>query len=284
MLLDAIRIWAVIMYIIYSLPVLALAAPHPGFNPLWAIYGLLGGSIIEIFSHMVNDYYDYVYGVDRPGVGTATYRKHPLVEGVSLRRHAAQWLALAAGAITMSLAASFLGRPYTPLFASLGVLLAYAYTGPPFKLKYRGLGHLNLLLGWWLTSSPGVYYMACGELSLQPLLVSLPPILLTIAVLMANNIRDIDTDRAAGVKTLETIIGKKASRALFLLYIAAAYIIQSALSLSLGPTLLLPLLSAPMLAGALKVLREPPPTDADPLVARHTILFSLLSAVGVALR
>lgn len=281
--LEAARVWAVAMYAVYGLPVLILASKSPGFDAVMAVYGLAGGGLIEAWTHLVNDYFDFVHGVDLPGVsGTTVYRKHLLVEGYPRAKLLRLLVVLAGVVLLMAFVAAAVGRPYAVALAAAGLFLGYAYTGPPFTFKYRALGHVNLLAGWWLVNTPALYYMATGSFSAKPLLVSLPGILLVIAVLMGDNIRDLEVDRRAGVRTLEVILGKKPSRILFAVYVASAYAAQLALSLLLGAGMLLPLLSLPLLPSAVKaVMSDPPPPNTDPLVARLTLTFCALESLAL---
>ena len=93
------------------------------------------------------------------------------------------------------------------LLGLIGVPLAYGYTAPPLKLAYRGLGELNVfvLMGPLMVLGGFLVHRAAG--SRVALTASLPIGCLVAAILHANNLRDLDDDRALGKQTLATIVG-----------------------------------------------------------------------------
>lgn len=275
--------FTVLVVLISSLLPLAL-----GYGVSWGLAGLalLGSVLLHAMVNVLNDYFDYRLGLDRPGVGTVEYRPHPIVHGILSPRGTLAY-GLAAGLAGLSLAglAVALGRPLAVPLGLLGALLAYAYSGAPFYMKYRGLGEVGVYLAWGGLIPLGSYYLATGRLDPAPLVALLPLALGIVAVLMANNVRDIESDRASGVRTIQARLGFEASRRLFKATLYAMYPAGFAVAL-LDPILAIaPLLGLATLPRARRVAAmfdsgEAPP-DADPRVAALLQWYSILYLLGV---
>jgi 1,4-dihydroxy-2-naphthoate octaprenyltransferase len=255
----------------------------------WALVGLalVGSVLLHAMVNVLNDYFDYSLGLDRPGVGTVEYRPHPIVHGI-LTPQATLAYGLSVGLAGLALAgvAVALGRPLALLLGGLGALLAYAYSGRPFYMKYRGLGEVGVYLAWGVLIPLGSYYLATGKLSAAPILALLPLAVGIVGVLMANNVRDLESDREAGVKTLQVRLGPEASRRLFKATVYAVYATGFAAAavnplLAIPPALgLLTLPQARRVASMFDHGQAPP--DADPRVAALLQKYSILYLIGLA--
>ncbi len=288
-LLFVTRPWSFIMTVISIALGLTYAFWVQGFvEPIYLVLtllALLGSILLHAAVNVWNDYYDYMYGVDSPRAGTAIYRPHPLVHGLMSPKHV-QLLAVASAVtgIAIGIAIAVAGRWLALLLGGIGLLLAYGYTGPPFKLKYRGLGEITVLITWGPLITGGAYYVARGILDINVMLASLPLGILVAAVLLANNIRDIDADRRANVKTLAVVLGRELSLKLYGSMIALAYVIQTLL-VATGILPVLSLLSLATLPTAIRLIarfREAVPPDADPQTAKLVQQFGIAYIVGIA--
>ena len=255
----------------------------------WALVAvaLAGSILLHAMVNLLNDYYDYTRHVDRPGVGTVEYRPHPIVHGILTPRGTLLY-GLASGMAGLALALlATLSRPYAIVLGGLGFILAYSYSGTPLGLKYKGLGELGVYLAWGILIPVGAYYLASGMLSLYPVAAVLPLALGIVAVLMANNIRDIEDDRKAGVRTIETIMGYRRSTLLFKATIYAVYatgLVVGLLWRELLPGALLGLLTLPQALRVASMFDSgSPPPDADPRVAAMLQRYAVLYMVGLAL-
>jgi len=125
----------------------------------------------------------------------------------------------------------------------------------------------------------GAYYVVAGSLDYRALSASIPIGLLVAAVLLANNVRDVETDARAGVRTLAVILGRPRAVRLYQALLASAYAIQAVLVASgiLPPLTLATLLTLPRAVGLIKLFEKGAPPNADPLTAR------LVQDYGVAL-
>src|SRR5436190_1453489 len=110
-----------------------------------------------------------------------------------------------------------------PFLAAL--VAAILYTGGPWPLGYHGLGDVFVFIFFGLIAVTGTYYVQAGALSGAAIAAAVPVGLLVTAILVVNNVRDIETDRAAGKRTLAVRLGRRASRVQYALLVATAYVV-----------------------------------------------------------
>jgi 1,4-dihydroxy-2-naphthoate octaprenyltransferase len=106
------------------------------------------------------------------------------------------------------------------------ILSAIAYTGGPFPLGYYGLGDLFVFVFFGLASVAGTYYVQAGSVSAAAWWMTIPPGLIITAILVVNNLRDIENDRKAGKHTLAVIIGERGTRIQYLICMIGAYLVM----------------------------------------------------------
>jgi 1,4-dihydroxy-2-naphthoate octaprenyltransferase len=281
----ATRPWSFVMTIMSILFGVLLARYYfPEISWGLSVLALVGSILLHAAVNVWNDYYDYKYGFDNPKAGTAIYRPHPLVLGFMTPGQVMGLATLSAvTGLAIGIAITFLGRPLALLLGSLGALLAFFYTGPPLKYKYRGFGELGVFLAWGPLMVLGAYYVASGVLSWRPVIDSIPLGLLVSAVLLANNIRDIEVDAENGAKTLAVRLGKNKSIKLYNVLIILPYVlIVLYVALKLMPLgSLLVFLSLPQVPSLIKMFERGAPPDADPRTAKLLQNFGLLLLIGV---
>lgn len=233
----------------FSLPVsvlpvvLATAAVRPPDQWNWPVLALsvTGAALLHLAGNLLNDYFDFRSGVDRamhddtgrPGrllvTGQLTPRVYLLEAIVCL---------LAAGTITALLA--WRVGPGVLAFAAAAVVLLYAYTGPPFKLKYRGLGEGVVFVVFGPLLMAGAAWVQTRQLAPLALLLSVPAGLATAALLAGNNWRDRQEDARAGIVTLGRFAGGKVARIVYLVLVTLAATLPAALAATgLAPLALL---------------------------------------------
>ncbi|MCE4627212.1 MAG: UbiA family prenyltransferase, partial [Desulfurococcales archaeon] len=283
----ATRPWSFPMTILVVLTA-TLITPAVGLTINWLllIIAVVGSVLLHAMVNVLNDYFDYKRGIDRPGTGTVEYRPHPILHGI-LTPRGTLTLGIGFGIVGLILAgiAAAMGRPYALTLGVLGFIVAFLYTGPPFPLKYNALGELGVYIAWGVLIPLGSYYLVTGELSIYPVLVALPLSILIVDVLLANNIRDIEADESAGITTLATVLGYKGSTILFKGLIYAAYI-ASFLVVVLNKTLVIaPLLALLTINEASKVAamfdEGKAPPDAYPRTAMVVQKFAILYLAGL---
>ncbi len=281
----AMRPWSFTMSV-FSVSLAAVVAADDGpFS--WPLYliTLIGMVALHAAGNLTNDYFDVKSGLDTAATATYIYRPHPLAEGAIspglVMLQIVVLYALAAG-IGLYLA-SVSGWPVL-VIGLLGVLGGFGYTAPPLKYKHHALGEACVFLMWGPLAVEGAYYVQRGRFSLEALLVSLPLGVLVALVLLANNLRDLETDSRSGVRTLAGTLGFPAGRRLFVGLVALAYLAVTLMSVlgPLSPWSLAVLISLPV---AIKLLREvivEPPADADARTAQLVTAFGGLLIASMA--
>ena len=249
-----------------------------------SILALAGSVLLHAAVNIWNDYFDYRFGVDRPGVGTVLYRVHPIISGV-LEPRVVLLLGFVFSGLAMCIATVllFASRWFAIILGFVGFMLAYGYTGTPFKLKYRGLGEVSVFTAWGPLMVVGGSYVGSGFASLDTILVSIPLGLLVSAVLLANNIRDIESDKNAGVFTLAVRVGVDWSTRLYKAMVLVSYLVVAILVAGglLPFSSLLCFASLPLAIGLVRSFSRGVSVDADPRTARVVVVFGLLYIVSI---
>jgi 1,4-dihydroxy-2-naphthoate octaprenyltransferase len=257
------------------------------FHWLRFVAALIGAIFIQIGTNLANDYSDAKRGADtedRLGPVRVT------ASGLAAPRRVlyATWAAFGIAA----LAGIYLAIEVGPEIIAIGVASIIAgvlYTGGPKPYGYEGLGEVFVFVFFGLVAVNGSYYVQLEQLDTLPILLSLPVGLLSAAILVVNNVRDIDTDRRAGKRTLAVRLGRERTRSLYLAMIVGAYILLPvALLLGDGPALgLLGLLSLPLAAKPLRAVRERTdgPALNGALAGTGALLaaFALLVSIGLVI-
>ena len=263
----------------------ALALADGVFSLVPALAALVGALLIQIGTNLANDYFDYVKGTDVAGrLGPTRVAQSGLISLRDLR----------AGIIVTFLLASLVGLylvsvgGWPILIVGIASLLsAVAYTGGPFPIGYHGLGDLFVFLFFGLTAVCGTYYIQALTITTQATVAAVPIGTLTVAILVVNNLRDIETDRQAGKRTLAVIMGTHATRLEYALLLLVAYAVPLLLWLARwSPAwILLPWLTLPLALRQVRTIyltREGPPLNqALAGTANLDLAFSLLFALGL---
>jgi 1,4-dihydroxy-2-naphthoate polyprenyltransferase len=264
----------------------AVAALDGAFDVWLFLLTLVGAVCVHGATNLINDYFDYKSGVDRPGAPTTLYRPHPLVQGL-ISPQAVLWVSAGLYAIAAIIGLALLALKGAGLlwFILLGAIASFFYTAGPIKYKYLALGELAVFLMWGPVIVGGTYFVQRGSLSPDAVLISVPFGLLVALVLLANNLRDIDYDRSAGIATLGTLLGQQKTRVLYqglilLAYLATALLIALKI---LSPWGLLVFFSAPVAFRLIRTLQREIPNDADARTAQLDTLFGVWLIVGLIL-
>jgi 1,4-dihydroxy-2-naphthoate octaprenyltransferase len=191
---------------------------------------LVGSIFIQIGTNLVNDYSDAKRGadtVDRLGPVRVT------ASGLAAPRSVliATWIAFAF-AVAAGIYLATVAGPVILAVGAVSILAGVLYTAGPRPYGYAGLGEVFVFLFFGLVAVNGSYYVQLEELAWLPFALSVSIGSLATAILVVNNIRDLDTDRRAGKRTLAVRIGRRPARAVY------AGLLVLALSVAL-PTLLI---------------------------------------------
>ncbi len=263
----------------------AFALPHgPTRLPVFAAM-LLASLLIQAATNMFNEYFDYRRGLDNiHSVG---------ISGTIVRDGFAPRTVLAAALITTTVA-FFLGLylciatgwELLPIGFAL-VSVGYFYSGGPYPLSATPFGEIASGLCMGLGIIAVAFYVQTGFVSPQTLLISIPTSILIGAILMANNIRDLDGDARHGRRTLAIILGRGpailALAAMFAL--AGLWVVGLVIAGITGPWTLLALAAAPKAAQAVRgFTRGAAPAELMPAMvatAQTNTVFGLLLALGL---
>jgi 1,4-dihydroxy-2-naphthoate octaprenyltransferase len=167
------------------------------------------------------------------------------------------------------------------------ILAGVLYTGGPRPYGYEGLGELFVFLFFGIVAVAGSYFVQTEELRWEAFALALPVGLLAAAILVVNNIRDIDTDRRAGKRTLAVKLGRQRARRLFGAMVVSSFAVPVALVAALSPWVLLALAALPLVPPLLRTVS----TRSDGVALNEALagtgrllaVFSVLLAVGVLL-
>jgi 1,4-dihydroxy-2-naphthoate octaprenyltransferase len=265
----------------------ALAIDDGKFNPFAFLAALAGAILIQVGTNLSNDYSDARRGADtEERIGPVRVTAGGLVPPRQV---------LAAIYITFGLSVLcgvYLVVVAGPLLLAVGsasILAGVLYTGGPRPYGYEGLGEVFVFLFFGIVAVAGSYYVQVKSLPWQTFVLAVPVGLLAAAILLVNNIRDLETDRRAGKKTLAVRFGRRRARALYATAVWSSFLVAqvSWWAGSLSPWLLLVLLVAPPAVPLVRTVRTR--TDGPALnaaLARTGMLqlaFCVLLAAGVLL-
>ncbi len=266
----------------------ALADPEGHvFHPLRLIAALIGAVFIQIGTNLSNDYSDARRGADTDDrLGPVRVSAGGLVppKRVLIATYVSFAVAVLAGAYLIAVAGWEL-----LLVGAASILAGVLYTGGPRPYGYEGLGELFVFLFFGIVAVAGSFFVQVGHLRWEAFALAVPVGLLATAILVVNNLRDIDTDRRAGKHTLAVRLGRRRTRQLYAAAVYGAYLLAPVTWLFAGltPWLLLPWLTLPVAAPVVRLVRNR--TDGPSLnqaLAKTGILqlaFCVLLAAGLLL-
>jgi 1,4-dihydroxy-2-naphthoate octaprenyltransferase len=253
-------------------------------RPLPAAAALLGALLLQIGANFANDLFDAEKGADGDDrLGPPRALQLGLVSPQRMRFAIACTFA-AATAVGAYLV--FVGGWPIVAIGVASIAAALAYTGGPFAFGYRGLGDIAVFVFFGPVAVAGSYYVQALSVSWPVFWASLPVGALATAILVVNNLRDIDTDARVGKRTLAVRIGARATRIEYagLLVFAFALVPDFWLLGVASAWVMLPLVALP---SALGLARRIAITSDGPILnqaladtARLTLAFSLLFAIG----
>jgi 1,4-dihydroxy-2-naphthoate polyprenyltransferase len=259
------------------------------------IAALLGAVFIQVGTNLSNDYSDARRGADTEDrLGPVRVTAGGLVppRRVLVATYVSFALAVACGAYLIALAG-----PVLLVIGAASILAGVLYTGGPRPYGYEGLGEVFVFLFFGLVAVAGSYYVQTEEIAWEAFVLAVPVGLLAASILVVNNVRDLETDRRAGKRTLAVRLGRPRTRTVFGLMVYGAFL-TAPLPWVIGalgdgspagtPWLALPLLILPPAVGLVRLVRSH--TDGPSLnraLARAGLLqlaFCTLLSVGLLLR
>lgn len=262
----------------------AVAIADGGFHLGVFLAALVAALLLQIGANFANDVFDFHKGAD------SSQRLGPLrVTQSGLLRpeqvYQGMWVVFGLASL-MGLYLIWLAGWPILLIGLASILAALAYTGGPFPFGYYGLGDFFVFIFFGPAAVCGTYFAHLQSISWLALISSLPMGFLITAILVVNNLRDIETDRESNKRTLAVRIGVSGSRIEYLSLIAASYLVSLLTWLIDLSTIWVVLvwLSLPL---AIKMIRMIWRVSGRPLnealagTGRLTLLYAILFSLGL---
>jgi len=258
----------------------AAAYDLEAFHPLRALLALLTALLFQVGVNYSNDYSDGIRGTDDVRVGPLRLTASGLASPKSVKYAA---FACFGAAMLAGLLLIMLSGTWPLLLVGVGcVIAAWGYTGGKNPYGYIGLGEVFVFLFFGLVATMGTTYTQALAVSWSSFLGAVSIGLLASALLMANNVRDIPTDREAGKMTLAVRLGDEAARISYVMMLALALLLPLLL-INDHPWILLVLLVSPLcITPSWVMLRSHRRQDMIP-VLKQTGVISLCFAAAFTL-
>ncbi len=234
----------------------ALAAYEHVFHPLRFLAALIGAVFIQVGTNLSNDYSDARRGADtEERLGPVRVTAGGLVPPDQVLRatYASFGIAVLAG-IYLTIVAGWV----LLLVGAASILAGVLYTGGPRPYGYEGLGEVFVFLFFGIVAVAGSYFVQVKHLQWEAFALAVPVGLIAAGILVVNNVRDIDTDRRAGKRTLAVRLGRARTRVMFatIIYVAYALVPVTWAFGPLKPWVLLPWLTLPLAAQVVRAVRN----------------------------
>ncbi|MGY1703085.1 1,4-dihydroxy-2-naphthoate polyprenyltransferase [Geodermatophilus sp. SYSU D00697] len=218
------------------------AAALDGFRLGPALLAMVVALALQVAVNYANDYSDGTRGTDAArvgpmrlvGSGAATPRQVLLAAVLSFAVAGVAGLALAA-----------LSSWWLVAVGAVCIVAAWTYTGGPLPYGYRALGEVFVFVFFGLVAVVGTTFAQTRTVEGLAVAASVPIGLLIVALLVVNNLRDIDGDAAVGKRTLAVLVGDRGTRVLFTALVVVAFAVAVAIGV-VRPWVLLTLLAAPL--------------------------------------
>jgi len=198
-----------------------LAAGEGSFSFLPALAALLGALLIQVGTNLANDYFDHRRGGDTEDrVGPLRVTQAGLIPPKTVRN--ATYLVLGLAFLPGAFLVWVGGWPIA-VIGLVSLLCAVGYTGGPFPLAYHGLGDLFVFLFFGLVAVGGTFWVQAFSFGPEVLLAGAGMGAMSTAILVVNNLRDLETDARAGKHTLAVWLGHAGTRFELLFLVCMGY-------------------------------------------------------------
>lgn len=199
-----------------------MAVGHGSFAAGPALAALVGAMLIQVGTNLANDYYDHVRGGDTEDrVGPVRVTQAGILPPPAVKR--GMWVAFAAAMVVGAYLVAVAGWPIA-LLGLVSIAAGIGYTGGPFPLAYHGLGDIFVFVFFGLVAVGGTYYVQTLNFRVETLLAGAGVGALATAILVANNLRDRETDARAEKRTLAVRIGVVGSQLEYVLLMGFAFV------------------------------------------------------------
>jgi 1,4-dihydroxy-2-naphthoate octaprenyltransferase len=201
----------------------ALFLDDGGWHPLRTVLCFAVAIFLQIGVNFANDYSDGIRGTDTHRVGPARLTGSGAARPRTVLAVALAFFGLAAlaglGIVIRT------GEWWLLAVGAVAIVAAYFYTGGKRPYGYYGLGEVFVFVFFGLVATAGTTFVLAGRTLPESWVGGAAAGFLACAVLMVNNLRDIEQDRVAGKRTLAVLLGPVVSRIVFVLFLLIPYAI-----------------------------------------------------------
>jgi 1,4-dihydroxy-2-naphthoate octaprenyltransferase len=262
----------------------AAAYELQAFRPLNALLAALVALLLQVGVNFANDYSDGIRGTDEDRVGPLRLVGSGAAQPEHVRNAAFGAFGLA---MVFGLVLVIITQSWWLILVGLGcILAAWGYTGGKNPYGYLGLGDVFVFVFFGLVATLGTTYTQAGQVSLAAWIGAIGTGLIACALLMANNVRDIPTDTAAGKRTLAVRLGDQHARESYVLMLAVAILLVIVLAPTKPWMLIVLLLIPACLMPAWLMVTGKKRKSLIPVLKQTGLInlgYSLLFAIGLVL-
>ena len=264
----------------------SLSYKYGYFSLLIFFMTLFAAILIQIGTNFANDVYDFEKGTDRDDrLGPVRATQAGLISPKKMKFSMLGTFSLA---ILVGCYLAWIGGLPIVFIGIASIIAGIAYTGGPYPLGYNGFGELFVFLFFGVIAVPGTYFLQTGTFTYLSIWLGSCMGMLSTAILVVNNIRDIDTDKVTGKKTLAVYFGILFSYIEFIILIIGPYLILLYLMINknLDSSIYIVFLSLPI---GLKLIFELIINKGIKLntvlssTAKLLFIFSLLCSIGLVI-
>jgi 1,4-dihydroxy-2-naphthoate octaprenyltransferase len=263
----------------------AVAHQQGGLRAGPALAAALGALLLQIGSNFANDVFDFEKGADTAArIGPPRATQLGLLSPAAMKRG---MLVVFGLALLVGVYLTFVAGPVVVAIGLVSIAAAVAYTGGPWPLGYHGLGDVAVFVFFGLVAVTGTAFVQLGHVPPLAVVAAVPVGALATAILVVNNLRDVETDRVAGKRTLAVRLGPSGARGEWTLLVGSAYLMAALPWLAFGTSawVLLAWLTLPLALKLGRTIRRetagPPLNAALADTAKLSLFYSVAFAAGL---
>ena len=247
---------------------------------------LLAAVLIQVGANFANDVFDFEKGADQEDrLGPIRATQAGLISAEEMKKAMWQTFALA---ICVGFYLAFIGGWPIVIIGLASIAAGIAYTGGPYPLGYHGCGDIFVFIFFGLIAVPGTYYLQTGTVNALSLYLGVVMGMLSTAILVVNNLRDLDTDVLSGKKTLAVRLGKAFSKIQYSTLILIPFLLPLYIwrNVENELSLLITIFSLPIAFHLIKQIYSLTGRDLNSVLsrtARFLFIFTLLFSAGLVL-
>jgi 1,4-dihydroxy-2-naphthoate octaprenyltransferase len=253
-------------------------------NIFIAIITLITALLLQVGTNYANDYIDAAKGTDNEDrLGPTRAAASGLLSIDEMKKGTLYVFIIS---FLFSIILMFHGGLPIVLISIFSIIAAYCYTGGPFPLSYNGLGELAALIFFGIVAVWGTFYLQIKEYNYVPVLVGLGPGFIAAAIMAINNLRDRESDRKVGKKTLAVQMGEEPGRIIVILFIFFSTFIPFITAMITGKayTIAAGFIAYLFIMNWKKVIYDPISEDLNNCLAntgKYLLLYSIVFSIGL---